>query len=1039
MTSPAHATATSEARSLPEGRARSLRRQLLLVLGAAILFLLVASAAGIYFLVRSTEKMGWEGRQLEATQRVVQTVGDFMQRQQHQLQIVTLFGLDEMAEGAEEMKLLLAAQPILKELVYLNADGRVVAQAAADHGMLASLFTLAQSNWFVTARRGETYIGDLQRSADNEPYIVFSVPADHGGVVACRLRADKLNQVVADLHFGRNGVAYLINRDGRVIAHSDGHIESANNEREHHHNLLTLIRGISEAWIGEYRNFEGNQVVGAMISVPGTPWLAVTELPVAEAHAASRHALEIILAVALLIAAALAAVVTTLLKRQFLSPMEQLLLGVFQISRGDLQHRIALSGPAEIRQVAEAFNAMASRLQERDLQLARQNRAAQASEARYRAIVEDQTELVCRYLPDGIITFVNEAFCRYFDKRREELIGFDFKPFLSQENQLAKRETLNQLCPAQPTASFEYRVVRADGKVRWLYWTDRAIFDAHNQFYEFAGVGHDTTERRQAEEALLQAKEAAESANLAKSQFLANMSHEIRTPMNAIIGMTHLAMDAEEADKRRSFLATVGQAAENLLGLLNDILDFSKMEAGQLQLNPAPFDPRRLVEAVASTMNAQAVAKGLSLEVRVSDDVPRMLRGDSLRLRQVLLNLVGNALKFTAAGAVALEAAHEPAETPGAPAMVHFRVIDTGIGIAPDKLPLIFNRFEQADNSYARQFGGAGLGLSICSQLATLMGGRIWAESTVNQGSVFHCRLPLPGCEQETRPGTDEPAAIQPGQTEVLRRLRILVVDDNEVNRDVAGMTLAQNHTVATAGNGQEALQLLAAAPFDAVLMDVQMPVMDGIAATAAIRAAELGRTPDPPLPAPVAQALVRRLAGTRLPIVAMTAHAMAGDREMCLAAGMDAYLTKPFQPGQLAQVLGSLESLQAADHAAPTVSAPAPSSPEPAAPTRDKVAAYLHAATGLEEEQIEKILDAAQTGVRDRIDDAFRALAARDDAALAQAAHSLKGSLLQCGLNEWAERAQDIHNGVANKQALPYAELLRTLRRGLNNFLLRQ
>jgi PAS domain S-box-containing protein len=1019
---------------------RSLRRQLIMVFASAVVVLLIASITGLFYLVRTTEQAGWAGRQREATQRVVNTVGDFMQRQQHLLLVLNLFGANEMAEQKTSIDRLLRAEPILQELIYVDVSGRILAHATADQDVLANLFTIAQSNWFIKARRGDSYIGDMQIAASGEPYAVFSVPAVQGGVLASRLRIDQLSKIVASLNFGQNGRAYLINRDGRIIAHSRGHWEANFTETGHHHDLLGLIRQTTDLWHGEYRNLEGQDVVGTMAPVPGTPWMAVTELPLTEAYAASRRALAIMVIAALLITAVLSAAVTALLRRQFLDPMAQLQEGVDQISQADLTHRIALSGPTEIRQLAMAFNLMAHRLQEREMELAEKNRDMQQREARYRAIVEDQTELVCRYLPSGIITFANEAFCRYFGKPRNEVIGRNFKPSMSPENLATKLQVLKRLSPSNPAETFEYRLVRSNGEIRWLNWTDRAIFDDQGQLYEYAGVGRDTTERRRTEEALRQAKEAAEAANRAKSQFLANMSHEIRTPMNAIIGMTHLARETREDAKRQRFLTTVSQAAENLLELLNDILDFSKMEAGQLQLSLAPFDLHRLVDTVVATLGGQAADKGFPLRVEVDASLPPQLLGDALRLRQILINLVGNAIKFTAAGSVTLWVGHDPDQTGDGRVGLHIRVIDTGIGIPEEKLSLIFNRFEQVDASYARQYGGAGLGLSICKQLVALMGGEIWAESREHQGSTFHCRIALQRAEA-TLPA--EPVETEPVVLPVFRGLHILVVDDNEVNRDVASMTLEQDHIVTTAANGAEALVKLAFDRFDVVLMDVQMPVLDGLATTTLIRAIEQGQPLDTQLPPNVDLILRKKLEGSHLPVVAMTAHALGGDREMCLAAGMDSYITKPFQPQQLLSVLAALPSLASlqqqeepaarpiAPQAAP-LTAPAPS----ATPTRDEVAAYLQRTTLLGPEQVDRILMAAQTSIREHLAAADRALEEGDWVALAKTTHTLKGTLLQCGLAPWADMAQEIHRAAKADPPRPCADLLTVLRQDLNEII---
>lgn len=534
----------------------------------------------------------------------------------------------------------------------------------------------------------------------------------------------------------------------------------------------------------------------------------------------------------------------------------------------------------------------------------------------------------------------------------------------------------------------------------------------------------------QSMQGIREAKERAEESDRAKSLFLANMSHEIRTPMNAILGLTHLALRAPSGDKQHNLMQTVEHSAQSLLHLLDDILDFSKIEAGQLQLHPAPFDLRQLIDNVVATMQVAASEKGLRIIGRVPSDAPSF-RGDAQRLRQILINLVNNGVKFTEQGTVTLEVVVE--ESSEKQPIVHFTVTDTGIGIRQEKLPLIFKRFEQGDLSYARQHGGVGLGLAICQQLVELMDGSIWVESEKGRGSTFHVRLPLPLCSADELASHVKDTSL--GQL-VPKGLHILVVDDNEVNRDVARMTLEeQEHRVTAVENGFNALQYLAKNDCDAVLMDVQMPVMDGLAASTVIREAEQGDSFSVSLPGLIGPQLTLKRRGGHLPIIAMTAHAMGHDRDLCLAAGMDAYMTKPFQPGQLQKILGSvLNGSVPAQHL--TVSPEEIETDEvtavPADISLERVAAYLQTATRLRPEQIEQIVKAAIRSIISQLQKADDALAAGDLATLGRAAHTLKGTLLQCGLSDWADKAQEIHTGVRENQDLPYAELVAALRQGL-------
>jgi signal transduction histidine kinase/ActR/RegA family two-component response regulator len=404
-------------------------------------------------------------------------------------------------------------------------------------------------------------------------------------------------------------------------------------------------------------------------------------------------------------------------------------------------------------------------------------------------------------------------------------------------------------------------------------------------------------QRRRGELELASARDAALEASDLKSAFLANMSHEIRTPMNGVIGMTELLLDGTLAPRQRTYAEHIRSSAETLLAIINDILDVSKIEAGKLEIDDVAFSLREAVADARALLGQQARRRGIELRTDVDNSVPELVAGDPIRVRQILTNLTGNAIKFTERGHVAI---HVASGVSSAGPVVTIRVEDTGVGIAPDVLPRLFDPFEQADAATTRRFGGTGLGLAISRELAELMGGRIEARSQVGRGSVFTVTLPLPATTRDKAARARDAAPVRRPATAV----PVLLAEDNAVNRLVAAEMLRKRGlTVEFAVDGREAVAMAGERPYAAVFMDCQMPELDGFGATAALRGA-----------------------GATVPIIAMTANAMRGDRERCLAAGMDDYLAKPVRAEELDAALARW--LPAPEPAAPPA--------EPETPTLD-------------------------------------------------------------------------------------------------------
>lgn len=448
----------------------------------------------------------------------------------------------------------------------------------------------------------------------------------------------------------------------------------------------------------------------------------------------------------------------------------------------------------------------------------------------------------------------------------------------------------------------EHRLRHKDGSYRWILARGTIIRNEGVLSSRMVGIHIDVTDRKTAEEVLRQAKDAAEAASRAKSQFLANMSHEIRTPMNGVLGLAELLLRCSLNEKERHLTQSIHRSGSVLLAIINDILDFSKIEAGKLQLEAIPFEVRRTIEEALAVSSPTAEQKGLRLSCQVDPRIPFSLIGDPTRLRQILVNLVSNAVKFTEQGAITVSAELE--ETREGRYGLSVSVIDTGIGISLESQTNIFDAFSQADGSTTRKYGGTGLGLAIVKQLVTLMGGTIELQSRPREGTCFrftvYCKpadMPSQRPMESIAVSDNRGEAVRDQRPVRRRDVRILLVEDNPVNREVAGgMLEVLNCRIDTAENGREAVDAIAKTEYALVFMDCQMPEMDGLTATRLIRAREAEQTKqtgDSAVAPP-----------PRLPIVALTAHAMQGDREQCLAAGMDDHLSKPFTLVQLEHML---------------------------------------------------------------------------------------------------------------------------------------
>lgn len=512
-------------------------------------------------------------------------------------------------------------------------------------------------------------------------------------------------------------------------------------------------------------------------------------------------------------------------------------------------------------------------------------------ELELRRLFDLSLDMLCIAGMDGYFKRLNPAWTRTLGYTPDELLARPYLDFVHPDDREATLAAASQLSEGRPIISFENRYRCKDGSYVWLLWNTAAVQeegllyaaarDITRRKHAEAELEEKTAELAQMVKELESAKLAAEDATHAKSEFLAHMSHEVRTPMSAILGMVELALNTPLSPEQRDYLSTVKESATSLLALVNDALDVARIEARRFDLDRVSFRPQDVVDSTVRLLATRAAEKGLQLAGRVAPGVPAAVVGDPGRLRQVLLNLAGNAVKFSQRGAVEIAAALDSSRDDEV--VLQFSVRDHGPGIPPDKLAHIFEPFAQVEGGH--KYGGTGLGLTICAQLVSLMNGRIWVESCLGEGSTFHFTAALAPADAEPAPLEEPVPLLRPSE----RRLRVLLVEDTHVIQTlILRMLGKRGHAVVLANNGREAMAALDGQSFDAVLMDVEMPGMDGMQAAQAIRERE-------------------RPTGRRVPIVALTAHANPADRRRCLDAGMDAYLSKPVEMAELFQVLEEL------------------------------------------------------------------------------------------------------------------------------------
>lgn len=531
----------------------------------------------------------------------------------------------------------------------------------------------------------------------------------------------------------------------------------------------------------------------------------------------------------------------------------------------DLPPRLC-KGRDEIASLARVTKSMVDRLR--------------SSQLLYRAVIETQSELIVRFKPDGEITFVNEAFARFFQRHSKSLIGKNFLDFLPEEIRPAERDALQQMKTGPRTRTSVIQLRNAAGETRSLELNQRAVLNSERQLEEIQAVAHDITERLEYEQKLQKAKEAAESADRAKSEFLAVLGHETRTPLTSVLGFTSILENTPLNEQQKEYVQLIRASGNTLLVMLNDILDYSRMAAGKIQIRQETVNLENLLQEVIATHRTDAEEKGLELRLIKSPAMPDYIETDGTRLRQILHNLLDNGIKFTDTGFVALSV-----ETPSE-GKLRFTVKDTGKGIPNDQISRLFRPFSPLDSSTKRSSTGTGIGLAISKRLVELLGGEIHLQSTPEVGSIFSFTIPVGSPHLPSVHVTPGKNAEVTSANGTIPPPSILLVDDNKINQRVATEMLKMlGYPCTVADSGMQCLQLLRQRSFDIIFLDVQMPGMDGFETSQRIRT-ETKNWIKPPY------------------IVACTAFTLPGDREKCEEAGMDDFVAKPLKRDTMQEVI---------------------------------------------------------------------------------------------------------------------------------------
>ena len=889
------------------------KARLLLYIAVPLVAAMFFSAYATYFSNSSATRSVLEKDIKTTAFFMAENVNLIISNMQHSLSIVAkaryAAGFDGGDTAVHELffREIKAAMPYVEDVFLLNSQGDVlVSLDKGDYGK-----NYAARPYFQKSIQGEpAVVGPLISLGTGNACVFVSVPLGGGawqGVLVTSVEVKSIVEMCLQSEMAARDVnIFLLDKSAALISAMNKKVDRPGFYQELGESVQSRVSGPAGFILYPDATGQGTST-GFVARVKKLDWLVVAGMSDADidksAVSSSRDSLFLGL-----LAIGIGLLISFLMIYRMMDALYRIVGYAKNISSGDLSANLAVDRRDELGQLAASLQVMVETLrgdQERLNALVQESTSQWVASREKLRVESSLLKTVLNSVPDlvfykdmnGVYRGCNKSFCKFVGRDEEYIVGKnDMELFNITENEASKFiDDDNKVFRGElETLVREEEVVYPNGEKIFLETIKRLYHSEDHVPFGMVGIARNIQLRKETEKAHAKAMQEAHEASMAKSDFVARISHEIRTPLNAIIGINYLLQQICTTLEQQKYLYKMDLAAKNLLSIINDVLDFSKIEAGKLELEKYAFSLPDLVHNLISVNEAMARTAHLTLVARIDPRIPQRLVGDSMRINQVLLNFVSNAAKFSKQGSVVIGVEMEDEDACGV--MLRFSVADEGIGISQEQLSKLFTPFTQADGSMTRQYGGTGLGLSICKMLVEAMGGSVGATSAEGQGSVFFFRLRLARDEdgQEQVFSATKPTALSPaGQSQSaeghsgdrsLKDKRVLLVEDNAINQEIAVEILSLlGLAVDVAGNGREAVDMVRTKDYGLVLMDIQMPVMDGYEATRLIR--EDARCQN-------------------LPIIAMTANAMDVDRAVCLAAGMNAHMGKPFDPQQLKRLL---------------------------------------------------------------------------------------------------------------------------------------